>query len=343
MVENLPEILALSAVAMTVLAEWRHGHRVRRIRHLAFGPQATPAMWTHVVPAARVLAVGAVCWGLASLLWVVAARVHDPGRVAEGDYQHLVLVVDVSPSMTLIDSGPDGNRQRRQRVSDVVESIFSRIPLSKFKISFIAVYTDAKPILEDSLDHEVVRHILEKMPMWHAFKPGETRLISGIEMAAKMAKPWNPGSAHIILLTDGDTVPATGMPKMPASVASFLVVGVGDPNSGRFIDGHLSRQDVNTLRHVANRLGGKYHNCNEKQVPTHAVTNLIEPGRAKEQEEGTQREWALLAIVIGSAILASMPVLLHYFGTSFQAGTPYRSQMHERVSWVRKERRKQAT
>ncbi|MEZ6096983.1 MAG: VWA domain-containing protein [Pirellulaceae bacterium] len=329
MVESLPEILTLLVVAIAALAEWLHWQRVRRIRHLAFGPTASPAMWTMAAPVIRTLSVGAVCWGLASLLFVVAARVHDQGQLAEGDFQHLVLVVDVSPSMTLIDSGPDGKRQRRQRVSDVVESVFSRIPMYKFKISFIAVYTDAKPILEDSMDHEVVRHILERMPMWHAFKPGETRLMSGIELAAKMAKSWNPGSAHIILLTDGDTVPATGMPKLPASVASFVVVGVGDPNAGKFIDGHLSRQDVNTLRQVANRLGGEYHNGNEKHVPSQAVSKLIEPGKNKKLEDWTRREWALLAIVAGSACLAAIPILLHYLGTQYLAGTPFRPQINK--------------
>ena len=54
--------------------------------------------------------------------------------------------------------------------------------------------------------------------------------------AADIARPWNPRSTVLLVLTDGDTVPPTGMPKMPASVAKVVVIGVGDPvkaGSGR--------------------------------------------------------------------------------------------------------------
>jgi Ca-activated chloride channel family protein len=85
------------------------------------------------------------------------------------------------------------------------------------------------------------------MPMLHSFKAGKTDLMSGVRQAARMAKPWNPKSTYILMLTDGDTVPAKGMPKLPASVEELVVVGVGNPNSGTFIHDHQSRQDVNKL------------------------------------------------------------------------------------------------
>ncbi len=70
------------------------------------------------------------------------------------------------------------------------------------------------------------------------------------------------------MLSDGDTVPATGMPKMPASIADVLIVGVGDPRQGSFIDGRMSRQDASTLRQIAARLGGIYHDGNQKHIST---------------------------------------------------------------------------
>jgi Ca-activated chloride channel family protein len=268
--------------------------------------------------------MGAVTWGLASLLWIVEPRIHSQEKVAKkNEIRHLVLVVDVSPSMALADAGPDQKISRRQRASDIVESIFNRIPMHLFRISFIAVYSDAKPLLEDSTDHEVIRHMMEKMPMWHAFKAGKTQLLSGIEMAAKIAKPWNPGSTTVVILTDGDTVPAAGMPAMPASVRNFIVVGVGDVASGRFIDGHLSRQDTNTLRQIANRVRGHYHNGNERQLPSNLVSMLNESYPDTTAQEWTRREWSLIAVLAGSLVLALLPTLLHYFGTSYVAGTDY--------------------
>lgn len=322
----LPEILAIAMLMLMALVEWRHARRVQSIRFLAFGPDGKPALWTQAAPLVRIGAMGAVTWGLASLLWIVESRTHNEGAIREKDIRHLVLVVDVSPSMGLADSGSEGKLTRRQRASQIVESIFNRIPMRHFRITFIAVYSDAKPLLEDSGDHEVVRHMLETMPMWHAFEPGKTNLMSGIELAAKMARSWNPGSASVLLLTDGDSVPGTGMPQMPASVREFLVIGVGDPANGKFIDGHLSRQDANTLRQVSNRLRGHYHNGNEKQLPSKLVNMLTTQNADNDSGEWTRREWSLLAVFAGSALLALLPSALHYFGTGYVGGTPSSSQ-----------------
>ena len=326
MVESLPELICVFVALVAVLAEVWHLKRVSRVKHLAFGPQGTAAAWTWCVPALRVAGLALACWGFLSLWLVVEARVHKSGVVSENEYQHLVLVVDVSPSMHLKDAGPEGDRTRRQRASDVLESLFNRVPMRQFKVSFVAVYTDAKPLLEDSKDLEVVRHIMEKMPMWHAFKSGKTDLMAGIRQAFKMAKPWNPKSTHVLVLTDGDTVPATGMPKLPASVEQLLVVGVGDPNSGTFIHDHQSRQDVNTLRQVANRLRGVFHNGNQKQLTAQLVSRFVQDQEQRKAANWTRREWALLACVLGSSILAIVPVLLHYFGTSFVGGVSFSEQ-----------------
>lgn len=318
-----PELIVTIVTLLAVAAEWRHARRVKRIARLAFGPGARPAVWIGAAPILRVAGISLACWGLLSLWLVVEARVHDMGQIAESDYRHLVLVVDVSPSMHLTDAGTDGGQSRRERVSEIVESLFRRIPMRRFKVSLIAVYSDAKPLLEDSLDHEVVRHILERMPMWHAFKSGKTNLMHGIEMAATMAKPWNPGSASVLLLSDGDTVPSTGMPRMPASVAEVVVVGVGDPHVGQFIHDHQSRQDVNALRQIATRLGGTYHNGNQKHLTSQIVGRISAPGRDQPTGKWTRREWSLAAILAGSTVLATVPILLHYLGSSFRGGTPF--------------------
>ncbi len=326
MVDMIPEIIAIAVALLAVLTEWVHARRVRRLQRLAFGPSGRAAYWTWAVPWIRVAAIAIASWGFASLLWVVEARVHNTGEVSESDIKHLVLVVDVSPSMGLVDAGVDGKLTRRQRASDVVESLFNRIPMGQFRITFIAVYTDAKPLLEDSSDHEVVRHMMEKMPMWHAFKAGKTKLIDGIELAAKMAKGWNPGSAYVLMLTDGDSVPSAGMPRMPASVADFVIVGVGDATNGKFLDGHQSRQDVNSLRQIANRLHGHYHNGNQKQLTSQVVSLFSESDNKDSIDKWTRREWALAAILVGTSLFALLPILLHYFGTGFVGGTKYQKE-----------------
>ena len=315
-----PEWLALVVMLLAIVAESLHAQRFKRVGRLAFGPRGKPAGWTILAPAARVASLGLAVWGLASLLWVVQSRVHVADAIEEDKYKHLVLILDVSPSMHLKDAGQDRELSRRMRVSQILESVFNRVPMRQFKTTVIAVYTDAKPLLEDSRDHEVVRHIIERLPMWHAFQPGKTELIDGIEMAVDMARPWNPDSTYVLMLTDGDTVPATGMPKLPASVAEFIVVGVGDPQTGEFIDGHMSRQDINTLRQVSHRLGGFYHDGNQKHLPSDLLNRLNRAEDKDGLEDWTRREWALAAIATGALVYSTLPLLLHFFGTPYRPG-----------------------
>ncbi len=314
------ELIALAVMLVAAVAELIHFWRIQRVGHLAFGPKNRPAIWVYLAAPFRVIAVALIAWGFLSLILVVEAKVHQADTIQPNDYKHLVLIVDVSPSMHLKDAGVDGDLTRRKRASDVLESVFNRIPMRGFKTTVIGVYTDAKPIIEDSKDHEVVRHILEELPMYHAYKPGKTKLMDGISMAAKISKRWNPNSTYIVLLTDGDTVPPTGMPKLPASVAEFVVVGVGDPHTGKFIDGHMSRQDQNTLRQISNRLSGYYHDGNQKHLPADVIARLNRTKDKKGIENWTRREWALASILLGTTIFAFLPILLNYFGTFYRPG-----------------------
>ena len=232
----------------------------------------------------------------------------------------MLIVLDVSPSMRLVDSGPERNKSRMARGRELMESFFSRAPLESNLVTVVAVYNGAKPVVVDTRDAEVVRNILGDLPMHYAFKSGPTRLFDGLQEAARIAHPWEPRSTALILISDGDTVPMSGMPPMPASIRSVMVVGIGDPTVGRFIDGRQSRQDVPTLKQIAARLNGEYHDGNER----HLSSNWIAGATGREPEDIlrrlTRREYALIAVGIGSALLALLPLLLHFFGTSWRPG-----------------------
>ena len=122
-----------------------------------------------------------------------------------------------------------------------------------------------------------------------------------------------------------------GCPSCPLRWIS-LVVGVGSPNSGTFVHDHQSRQDVNTLRQLANRLRGDFHNGNQKQLSSQLVSRFAESRDQEVVEEWTRREWALMATLVGSSVLACIPLLLHYFGTSYIGGVNLAGQ--KRVATV---------
>ena len=322
-----PEIAALAALLLAAAAEWLHARRVRRVARLAFGPRAQPATWARAVPALRALAFAGVAWGLATLALLPPRtwQTGDSAPLREGDWRHALLVLDVSPSMRLEDAGPDKRLSRMARARALMESFFDRVPIETYRVSVVAVYNGAKPVVVDTSDFEVVRNILGDLPMHYAFPSGKTRLFDGLEEAARIAAPWNPGSTTLIVISDGDTVPSTGMPRMPASVRSVLVVGVGDSQVGTFIDGRQSRQEVSTLKQIAARLGGSVHNGNER----HLASSLIAETTGLEDlgvfERLTRREYALIASALGASILAFAPLLLHFLGTTWRPGASQRT------------------
>jgi Ca-activated chloride channel family protein len=319
----IAELAALAMLIFMTTAELMHARRVRRIVPLAFGRVGRPAAWARPAPLLRIVAAGALTWGLITLA-LLPPKVHKAGAIPEEQYRDLLLVLDVSPSMRLQDAGPTGKQSRRSRAADILTSFFARVPMELYRTTVVAVYNGAKPVVLRTTDPEVVKNILEDLPMQYAFPAGGTDLFSGLEEAAKIARPWRPQSTTMIIVSDGDTVPATGMPKMPASIAHAVVVGVGDPVAGRFIDGHLSRQEASGLRQIALRLGGTYHDGNEKHLSTDLLRQVSLLGAQSTLDRLTRREYAILACILGAGVLALLPVGLHYAGTPWQPGIPDR-------------------
>jgi len=315
------EVVLISVAFLAVVAELIHARRVMRVSALAFGPRGGFKFLAVVGPILRVLAFAGVAWGLAALQWDVKPKSHRAGVIADGEYRHLILVLDVSPSMRLKDAGPGATQTRGQRAADLIQSFFERVQADRYKTTVIAVYTDAKPVVQDTYDREVVRNVLTELPMSHAFKSGETNIFAGLEEAAKIAKPWTPNTALLIVVTDGDTVPATGMPKMPPSIGTnIVVIGVGNPLVGKSIAGHSSRQDVSTLRSTATRLNGVYHDGNENHMSTDLVRSVDQRATPKREDKWTKREYALLAIGLGTGALALLPIVLTLLGTGWTPG-----------------------
>ncbi len=316
-----PLLLALAALVLATGAEWLHHGRVKRVAPLAFGPSGKPAPAGRLAPFVRIAALPALVWGLATLM-LLPPMAHRSAveEVEPKDRHHLLLVLDVSPSMRLQDAGATGKESRMRRARAVVESVMARTAHDKLHTTVVAVYNGAKPVVEETRDLEVLHNLMNDLPMHHAFDAGKTKLFDGLAEAARIAAAWPRDSATLVLLSDGDTVPSTGMPRMPASIGGVLVVGVGDPLKGSFIDGRHSRQDGMTLRQIATRLGGEYHDGNSKLVPTATLERLGTLALATADRLPGQRELAIAAVCAGSAALAGLPLLLHFAGSGWNPG-----------------------
>jgi Ca-activated chloride channel family protein len=302
---------------LTALAEWFHLRRCRRVARLAFGPSGQPRDWTRFVPPARIVAVGMLAWGLTTLA-LIQPRAARSEKVPTGGYRHLLLALDVSPSMQLQDAGPTAGQTRAKRANEVMTSLLDRIALDQVRVSIVAFYTSAKPVVVDTFDVEVVRNAINELPLDIAFDVGKTALLEGVRQAAELAKPWQPDSTTLVIVSDGDTIPDSGMPDLPRSIARALVVGVGDPRSGRYIDGHQSRQDASTLRQLAARLRGDYFDANEKHLPSPLLATLSHSVPFRDIQERGRRELALTAVGTGALTLALLPMALALGGSAWQ-------------------------
>lgn len=316
-----PLLLAIAALVLATGAEWLHLGRVRSVAALAFGPGKRAAIPGKAAPIIRILGLAAMTWGLATLL-ILPPTAHRSTvkEVEPKERQHLLLVLDVSPSMRLRDAGPGATESRMARARAVLESIIARTAHDKLHTTVVAVYNGAKAVVEETRDLEIIHNLMDDLPMHQAFPSGKTKLLDGLAEAARIAAKWQRGSATLVLISDGDSVPAGGMPKMPPSVGGVLVAGVGDPIKGTFIDGHHSRQDGATLRQIATRLGGEYHDGNSKLVPTAMLQRLGTLAVDGDARLPGQRELAIFLTLLGATFLAGLPLLLHFAGSSWNPG-----------------------
>jgi Ca-activated chloride channel family protein len=181
------------------------------------------------------------------------------------------------------------------------------------RVTVVAFYTSAKPVVVDTFDLEVVSNILEDLPLEHAFKEGMTNMYSGVREAARIAEAWPPGSAMLIVVSDGDTLPDSMPPTMPRSIVDALVIGVGNPHRGSQIAGRSSRQDAASLKQLAARLRGVYHDGNARHLPSSALANLRMLRNEGEQRVAL-RTVALAACGVGGLFVSGLSPLLAVLG-----------------------------
>ena len=314
---------ALGALALGVIAEVLHARRIRRLAHLAFGPVARPRRWTIITPPLRVFAYAGLVWSLVILLsFEGSGRQHERTGAAT---RHLMILLDVSPSMTLKDAGADGSQTRRARAADLLKSVMERANNEQTRISLACFYSDALMLAKDCADRELIWNFADDLPLHMAFKPGKTSVITSLNTTGTMLKAFPRKSVTLLVLTDGDTLPATGLTPMPSAVAETLVVGVGSTSRGTFIDGHLSRQDNASLSQLARRLGGQYFDGNTKQVPSSLLKTLTADDESKEKFHISLRTLAIGLLAASATLLCLLPMLLEKLGSGWRPLPPTRT------------------
>lgn len=307
---------ACGALALGAAAEWLHARRMARIGRLAFGPDVRPRWWTRLAPPLRVLALAGMAWALVVLLaFEGASRMHDRNAAA---VRQLMILLDVSPSMEIKDAGPGGDQSRRDRAAALIKSVMERANSDQTKITMACFYSDSMLLCKEVSDRELIWNFADNLPLHIAYKPGKTSLLKSLNTAGGFVKDFPRKSVTFLVLTDGDTVPASGLNPMPSAVADFLIVGLGSATRGTFLDSHQSRQDSAELTQVARRLGGNYFDGNAKQIPSGLLRHLTAPDTRSDKFQVSLRTLAIGVLAVCAAVLCLLPLLLEYFGSGWK-------------------------
>jgi Ca-activated chloride channel family protein len=307
---------ALAAGVFTAFAEWLHHRRLLKLGRLAFGPDARPRAWTAAAPVLRVAALAGVVWALVVLLgFDGSSRMRERNAATT---RHLIVLLDVSPSMDLQDAGDGGKQTRRDRAAALLKSVMERANSDEVKITMACFYSDAMLLVKECADREVIWNFADNLPLHIAYRPGKTSLLKSLNTAAGYAKDLPRKSATLLVLTDGDAVPDTGLQPLPSAVSDVLFVGVGSVARGTFLDGHLSRQDSASLSQAARRLGGHYHDGNQKNVPSELLRHLTASDQRTDHFQVSLRTLAIITLAVCTGVICLMPILLETFGSAWR-------------------------
>lgn len=303
---------AAFALVVALVGERLHARRVARVARLAFGPSARPAAWARLAPGARVVGLALCAFGFTALL-----RMQPQGGDAPPEpkaSRHVLIALDVSPSMLIKDAGPDTPKvSRSQWAGKVVQGVLDRVDMRETRISLVGFYTKALTVLDQTTDRNVVANVFDGLELYVAFEGGPTDLAAGVNAALDASRAWARGSTTLVVVSDGDASTNIGNIRMPPAIADTIVIGVGDPFTPTVISGHGSKQEPLNLKQLATRLGGYYHQGNRLQLPSSVVGRLTMSTPDAGLGIGL-REAALVCVGVGGGLVGLAGPGLMLFG-----------------------------
>ncbi len=293
-------------------AEFLHARRIQATAPLLRANQASPAPWTHHLPWIRTVCIALLAGALSILFHASDSTQRGKNHLRE---RHLIVLLDVSPSMLIRDAGESGSESRAERASRILTELLNRCPGDHLKISLVAFYTEPKPLVQATNDRNVIRYMASELPLHILFKPGKTDLLKSLNLTPKLIPELPYRSASLLVLSDGDAIANTGLNPLPNSFDEALFVGVGRTSGGTFIDDHNSRQDSASLASLARRLRATYLDLNLKPLPLNVLPNLTLPSSSSPLSSDRLVPLAKAVAAISSGVLSLIPIALSAFGT----------------------------
>lgn len=305
-------VITAAVALLAVLGEALHARRIARVARLAFGPPARPRWWARAAPLIRIVGVTLLAFGAATLT-VYDPRGNDQTPSPRASRQ-LLIALDVSPSMLIKDAGPNADKVSRSRwAGSVVQGVLDRLDMKETRITLVAFYTKAITVLQDTTDKNVISNMFDGLQLHVAFEAGPTDLASGVNASLNVAKSWARRSTTLLVISDGDARTTLGAVSPPPAIADTIVIGVGDPNRASVVSGHSSKQEATSLKTLAARLGGYYHDGNQHHLPT-AILRKLSMISPNDGGDLSLRDAALAALGTGGFLTAFIGPALMWAG-----------------------------
>lgn len=323
-------LAALGVFILALTAEFFHARRIRRNAHLIFGPEGKVPVY---IPFASILRVcGATLLAFSFTFLMQWWGTFEPNVGAERPEKilyphHMVFAYDISPSMFFArDAGPSKKQLRRERARDIYQSVVSRLKSENCLYSLLVFWTDVKAVALDTFDLAILDNAFGDLPLPYAMKSGgKTELTEVLKKVSDISRDWPENTATLVVISDGDVLPESGLPKLPAAFANVLVFGVGDPSRGVYVNDHLSRQSKAGLNDLANRYSGLYFNANENYPGTEFFNNIRAVEGVKSSDAWNWRALAKYMMLLG-ALLYAIPTLLLSFAATHWLNLVQRSR-----------------
>jgi Ca-activated chloride channel family protein len=246
-------------VVVYVVAQVRRSKYAVRFTNLPLLEKVAPARpgWRRHLPATLfVVMMALLVVGFAQ----PAAAVQVPRERAT-----VIIAVDVSPSMGAEDVAPDRLAAARGAAHDFVDLL-----PAQFNVGLVAFAGDAQVVVAPVTDRDALRAGIDRLTVGTVPRPG-TAIGDAIAASLQAVRTVDaqaaaePPPARAVILSDGantvGTEPSSAADQAAAAELPVDTISVGTPDG--VIDQDGNRQPVpvdgETLREVADRTGGSYH------------------------------------------------------------------------------------
>jgi Ca-activated chloride channel family protein len=253
-------LLALLALPVLALLEWRAVQRAARAARLLVGPRQPNILLAQQLPRERVTSMG-LRLGAITLLLLGASGPqwgHETVR-RQSRGSDLVFAIDVSRSMDARDVSPSRLDEARREAMGLLDRVEGS------RVGVLVFAGDAVRLCPLTLDHDAARLVLQTLSTSSVSMPG-TDLGRALESAAQMLPAGRRDEQAIVLWTDGEDLEGNAersLTRMRTAGTRVFAVGVGTPagevipevdETGRVVDVHRD-ENGNVVR---SQLGEKF-------------------------------------------------------------------------------------